>query len=188
MDFDSVAFLPIFGARGESIEVDCEALEVRERAEAQGSFMCSAQHHARRAPRLQRFLPPRRAQTPAITRLQSRKAEFRDRRREIVAAGLRILKKSRGHDGAHGVAADILAAGVAATVAKKTRHRAQGADFESIAEHVLGLIAPAAATLANLISQHRDSLHRRSLPRLNAKNVRLPKNDKNHSVASGLYV
>src|SRR5580693_6249081 len=107
--------------------------------------MCSAQDHARRTPRLQRFLPPRCAQTPAITGLQSRKTEFRDRRGEIIAAGLRILEKSRGHDGAHRVAADILAAGVAAAVAKKARHRAQGADFESIAEHVFGLVAPAAA-------------------------------------------
>src|SRR5882672_6668903 len=125
--------------------------------------MRSAQDRARRTPRLQRFLPPRCAQTPAITGLQSRKAEFRDRSREIIAGGLRILKKSRGHDGAHRVAADVLAAGVAAAVAKKTRHRAQGADFESIAQHVLGLVAPAAA-LASVISQHRNSLHRRSLP------------------------
>jgi len=113
---------------------------------------------------LQRFLPPRCAQTPAITGLKSRKAEFRDRRREIISAGLRILKKFSGHDGAYSVAADILAAGVAAAVAKKTRHWAQGADFESIAEHVLALFAPTAATLARLISQHRDSLHRPSLP------------------------
>ena len=126
--------------------------------------MCSAQHHARRVPCLQRFLPSRCAQAPAITGLQSRKAEFRDRRREIIAAGLRIFKKSRGHDGAHGVAADVLAAGVAASIAKKTRHRAQGADFESIAQHVLGLASPAAAALARVISQHRDSLHRRSFP------------------------
>src|SRR5271168_1687399 len=127
--------------------------------------MCSAQDHAWRTPRSQRFLPPRRAQTPAIAGLQSRKAEFRDRRRQIIAAGLRILKKSGGHDGAHGVAADVLAAGVAAAVAKETCHRAQGADFESIAEHVLGLVAPAATTLASIFSQHRDSLHRRSPPR-----------------------
>src|SRR5277367_6379940 len=126
--------------------------------------MCSAQDHARRTPRLQRFLPSRCAQTPAITGLKSWKAEFRDRRREIIAAGLRILKKSRGHDGAHGVAADVLAAGVAAAVAKETGHRAQRADFESIAEHVLGVFAPAAAALASVISQHRHSLHRRSLP------------------------
>src|SRR5258707_14317904 len=117
--------------------------------------MCSAQDYARSTLRLQRFLPPRCAQTPAITGLESRKAEFRDRRREIIAAGLRILKESRGHDGAHGVAADVLAAGVAASVAKKTRHRAHGADFESIAQHVLGLVAPAAAALAGVISQHR---------------------------------
>ena len=123
--------------------------------------MCSAQDHARRSPRLECFLPTRCAQTPAIAGLKSRKAEFRDRGREIIAAGLRILKKSSGHDGAHGVAADVLAAGIAASVAKKTRHRAQGADFESIAQHVLGLVAPAAA-LARVISQHRDSLHRRS--------------------------
>src|SRR5271167_3215027 len=124
--------------------------------------MRGAQDHARRTPRLQRLLPARCAQTPAITGLQSRKAEFRDRRREIIAAGLRKLKKTRGHDGAHGVARDVLAAGVAAAVAKETRHRAQGADFESIAEHVLGLVAPAAAALASALSQHKDSLHRHS--------------------------
>jgi len=127
--------------------------------------MCSSQDHARRTPHLQRFLPPGCAQTPAITGLQSGKAEFWDRRREIIAAGLRILKKSRGHNGAHGVTTDVFAAGVTAAVAKETRHRAQGADFESIAQHVPGLVAPAAATLASVISQHRDSLHRRSLPR-----------------------
>ena len=101
----------------------------------------------------------------AITGLQSRKAEFRDRRREIIAARLRILEKSRGHDGAHGVAADVLAAGIAAAVAKETRHRVQGADHESIAEHVLGLVAPAAAALTSDIFLHRDSLHRRTLRR-----------------------
>jgi hypothetical protein len=152
------------GGCGESIEVDRQPLEVRERAEAQGTFMCSAQDHARRTPRLQRFLPPRCAQTPAITGLQSGKAEVRDGRREIVAAGLRILEKSRGHDGAHGVAAEVLAAGVAAAVAKETRHRAQGADRESIAEHIFGLVAPAAAP-TRVVSQHWNSLHRRSLPR-----------------------
>jgi hypothetical protein len=61
------------------------------------------------------------------------------------------------------VAADVLVAGVAAAVAKKTRHRAQGADFESIAQHVSGLVAPTTAALASVISQHRDFLHRRSL-------------------------
>jgi hypothetical protein len=96
--------------------------------------MCSSQDHARRTPSLQRLLPPRCAQTPAITGLQSRKAELGNLRREIIAAGLRILKKSRGHEGAHGVAADVLAVGIAASVAKKTRHRAQGADFESITQ------------------------------------------------------
>jgi hypothetical protein len=151
------------GGRRDSIQIDCQALEVRERAEAQSTLVCSAQDHARRAPRLQRFLPPRCAQTPAITGLQSRKAEFRDRSREIIARGLRILEKSSRHNGAHGVAADILAASVAAAVAKKPRHRAQGADLESIAEHVLGLAA-AAATLASVIFQHRNSLHRRPPP------------------------
>src|SRR5580698_1493088 len=91
-----------------SIEVDRRALEVRERAEAQRTFMCSTQHHARRASRLQSFLPPGCAQTPAITGLESRKSEFRDRRREIIAAGFRILEKSGRHDGASGMAADVL--------------------------------------------------------------------------------
>ena len=148
------------GGSGASIEVDRRALEVRERAEAQRTFMCSTQHHARRASRLQSFLPPGCAQTPAITGLESRKSEFRDRRREIIAAGFRILEKSGRHDGANGMAADVLAAGVTAAVAKKSRHRAQGADFEPIAQHVLGFSAPAAAALAGVLSQHRNSLHR----------------------------
>src|SRR5258708_21693364 len=125
--------------------------------------MCSAQDHARRTPGLQRFLPARCAQTPAITGLQSRKAEFRHRRREIIAAGLRELEKTQGHDNAHGVAADVLAAGVAAAVPKESRHRAQGADFESIAEHVLGLLA-ASPAFASVFSQHWNSLHRHTLP------------------------
>src|SRR5258708_3185618 len=120
--------------------------------------MRAAQDHARRTPRLQRFLPARCAQTPAITGLQSRKAEFRHRRREIIAAGLRELEKTQGHDNAHGVAADVLAAGVAAAVPKESRHRAQGADFESIADHVLGLLAPSPA-FASVFSQHWNSLH-----------------------------
>src|ERR1700736_4742759 len=90
---------------GESIKVDCEALEVRERAVAQGTYMRSAQDHARRTPRLQSLLPARCAQTPAITGLQSRKAESRHRRREIIAARLRELEKAHGHHGAHSVAA-----------------------------------------------------------------------------------
>src|SRR5271167_1991475 len=110
-------------------------------------------------------MPARCAQTPAVTGLQSRKAEFRHRRREIIAAGLRELEKIRGYDDAHGVAADVLAAGVAAAVAKESRHRAQRADSESVAEHVLRLVAPTAA-LAGVFSQHRNSLHRRSLPAL----------------------
>jgi hypothetical protein len=55
------------GGCGESIEVDCEALEVRERAVLQRTIMRSAQDHARRTPRLQRFVPARCAQTPALT-------------------------------------------------------------------------------------------------------------------------
>ena len=46
------------------------------------------------------------------------------------------------------MAADVVAAGIAASVAKKTRHRAQGADFQPITEHVLGLLATATAALA----------------------------------------
>src|SRR5271167_173194 len=107
--------------------------------------MRSTQNHARRTPCLQRLLPARCAKTPAISGLQSRKAEFRDRSRKIIAVGLRKLKKTRGHDRANGVAGDVIAAGVAATVAKETGHWAQGADFESIAEHVLGFVTPAAA-------------------------------------------
>ena len=103
---------------GESIEVDCQALEGRERAEAQGTFMCSAQDDARRAPRLERFLPPRCAQTPAITRLRSRKAEFGTGVERSLPRDFEYSRNSAVMTGAPGVAADVLAAGVAASIAK----------------------------------------------------------------------
>src|SRR5450755_3668891 len=107
--------------RDQSIKVNRKAFEVCEPAMTQRPFMGSAQSNPRRMPGLQRLLPPRRAQTPAVTGFQPRKAEFRHRRGEIVATGCRVVEEARGHYGAHRVTTDVFRMGVAAPVAKKTR-------------------------------------------------------------------
>ena len=59
-----------------SIEVNCETLEVCKRAITQGTFMGGPQDDSRCVSGLQCLVPPRRAQTPAITGFQSGKAKL----------------------------------------------------------------------------------------------------------------
>src|SRR5579884_3380473 len=56
------------------------------------------------------------------------------------------------------MAAEILASGVAAAVAVKSRHRTERAKLERLAEHVAGLTA--AAVAASVVSQHGSPLRR----------------------------
>src|SRR3954463_14985127 len=51
-------------------QIDGGALEVFERAEGERALVGGAQHHAWRAPGLERFLPARRAQAPTVVGLQ----------------------------------------------------------------------------------------------------------------------
>jgi hypothetical protein len=67
---------------------------------------------------------------------------------------LRELEEARGHNSAHRVTTDVLGASIAAPIAKETRHRTHGADIEYFTKHVLGIVAPAAAALASVLSQH----------------------------------
>src|SRR5512135_3419348 len=89
-------------ARRRLSEIDRVALEVRERAVFERALMGRTQDDAWGAPSLERFLPARRAEAPAVAGLQAREAEFRHRRREIVAAGLRKFQKLRRHHRADG--------------------------------------------------------------------------------------
>src|SRR5262249_11591363 len=138
-------------------QVDGEALEIGERAVAQRALVGGAQHHARRLLGLDRFLPARRAQAPAVAGLEAGKAVGRQRCREIVAARLGKFEKLGGRQHAHRVAADVVHAGVAAAIAIEPRHRAQRARRDRIAEDVARRAAPAFAT-GPVVSEHRGVL------------------------------
>src|SRR2546423_8123532 len=108
----------------------------------QSAFVSGAQDHAGRLARLECFLPTRSTEAPAVAGFQAAKAEFRHRRRKIVAAGFGKLEKRGGHDGADRVATDVLSPSVAAAVAKEPRHRVYRADFEPVTEHVTRCARP----------------------------------------------
>src|SRR5437660_4670673 len=139
--------------RPRSGEVHRKAFEIGERAVVERAFVRSAQHHVGGLARLERFLPTRRAQAPAVARLEAGKAELRHRRRKIIAAGFGKGEEIGGHDDTNRVAADVLARRVAAAVAKEARHWFYRADFEPLAEHVAGGVAPTFA-MRPVIPQH----------------------------------
>src|SRR5260370_9750252 len=72
---------------------------------------------------VERLLPARRAQAPAVARLQPREAGLRHRRRQIVAGGAREREKIGVDPGAHGVHAEIVRAGLTAAGALKPGQR-----------------------------------------------------------------
>jgi hypothetical protein len=134
-------------------QVHCKAFEVNERAVVQSTFVSSAQDHAGRLARLECFLPTGCTEAPTVAGFQAAKAEFRPRRRKIVAAGSGKLEERGRHDRADRVAADILLPSVAAAVAKETRHGVYRADFQPVTEHVAGCAPPTAAMTA-VVPQH----------------------------------
>ncbi len=69
-------------------QIDRVGLQVRQIAIGQGALMRRFQSHARRLPRLERLLPARRAEAPAIAGADARKVIIRHRRRKIVATRL----------------------------------------------------------------------------------------------------
>src|ERR1019366_4591805 len=85
---------------------------------------------------VQRLLPARGAQAPAVVGLQAGETELGHRRREVVALRLAERQELGGHHHADGVAADILAAGVAAAVAEEAGHWADRAGVELAAQHI----------------------------------------------------
>ncbi len=78
-----------------------------------------------------RLLPTLDTNTPAVAGLQAGKAILRARRDEVVPDGNLMLQEFGSDDGAHGVFAEILGAGVALAVAVKAGERVGAAGLES---------------------------------------------------------
>src|ERR1700726_195787 len=125
-------------------QVHCEPLEIGKRAVAQSTFMRGAQGDAGRLTRFKCFLPAWRTKAPPVSGFQPGKVEFRYRSGKIVAARLGEPKKCSGHYSANRVAADVLARGVAAAVAKESRHRLDGAELQRLPPPHSGSPPPAA--------------------------------------------
>ena len=140
-----------------SVDIQREAFEVGERAVGKRTLVGGPQHYARRLAAFEGLLPARRAQAPPISGLQARKAKFRDRSREIVAAGFREGEKSRSEYRTDGMAADIFATRVAASVTKEAGHRFQRTDLEPLAKHIEPI--PAAAPATFVVPQHNLFAH-----------------------------
>src|SRR5579872_4934588 len=134
-------------------KIDGVFLEVGERAMFQSALLRGAQHHAWRRTSIQRFLPARRAQAPAIARLQTIEAVLRVRGGQVVAGGFAECKEFDGHHDADRMAAEIFGAGVATAVAEKAGHRFGRADVERTAEYVAG--RPAARATGCFVERHR---------------------------------
>src|SRR5215472_1667148 len=110
--------------------------------------MGGAQRDAGRLTGSERLLPARRTEAPAVARLQAGKTPLRHRRREIVAARLGEGEEFRGHDDANRMAAGILRAGVATSVAEEAGHWLDGAAFEPFAQDIARRSPPPAIAIA----------------------------------------
>ena len=119
----------------------------------ESAFVRGAQDHAGSLAGLKRFLPTRCTQAPSVAGFQAAKAEFRHRRRKIVATGFGKLEKRGGHDGTDRVAADILSPSVAAAVPKEARHGVYRAELKPVTEHVTGCVPPTSSVTA-VVPQH----------------------------------
>ena len=126
-------------------------LQHPERGDRQGHFVRRLQHHLRRGAGLEGLHPARRAQAPAVARLQAREARLR--RRQIVADALRERQELGGHHRADGVQANIVRASLAAAVAEESGHRPSRAGLQLAAENVagVGIVAVAHAVILGLV-------------------------------------
>src|ERR1043165_9477906 len=112
------AFAPVTS----SLKPDGVLLEVFERHDVEGDGVRGLEHDLGRSAGIERLLPAAGAQAPAIARLEAGKAVLRHGSREVVALGLGEGEELGGHDHTDRMQADILAAGVAATVTIEAGH------------------------------------------------------------------
>ena len=146
-----------------SSEVHREPLEIGERAVVEGAFARSPQQYPGRLARLERFLPARRTQAPAVAGPQAGKAEFWHRRRKIIAPGFGKLEELSSHDGADGMTTDVFSTRMAASVSEEPRQRLHRAVFELVAKNISGRFWPAPSVPA-IILQHRQPLTSATFP------------------------
>src|SRR5262249_27657244 len=100
-------------ARRTSAQIDRIFLQELKGHDLQRSLVRPRQTHPRRLAGAERLLPARRAETPAIARLQPGKPDLRHRGRQIVAGSFGKRQELGIDAGAHGVNADILGPGLA---------------------------------------------------------------------------
>src|ERR1700677_4502768 len=117
-------------------QIDCEAFKVGERAVRQRTLMSSTQNHAGCLVRLECLLPARSTQAPAVTGLQTWKAEFWHRRRKIIATRFRKIEKGGSHNNAHCVTSSVLSPGIATAIPIEPCHGFERADFQRLPKHV----------------------------------------------------
>jgi hypothetical protein len=116
--------------------VHCVRPQVRQAAHLQGGQVRRFQQHGRRHADAPRLLPPGRAHAPAVARLEAGEADLRDRRHEVVAAGLAEGQEVRRDLHADHVQPVVLRSGVAAAVAEEAGERRDRAGQQRAAQHV----------------------------------------------------
>jgi len=86
--------------------------------------------------RIEGFLPPWRAEAPAVAGLKAREAELRPGRGQVISHQAGELEELGRHHRAHGVHSHVLGAGLAAAIAEEARHRVHRTGAERFAQHV----------------------------------------------------
>src|SRR5262245_60817988 len=117
-----------------SLKPDGVLFQLVERDDVQGHSMGRLEHDLRGGTGVQRLLPARGAQAPAVAGLEAGEAVLRQRRREVVALRLGEVEELGGHDDANRVKAGILAAGIAAGIAIEAGQRRRRAWLQDAAQ------------------------------------------------------
>src|SRR5690606_11917184 len=104
---------------GASAQINREFLEIGELAVVERAFVRGGEDDARRGAGLERLLPARRAEAPAVAGPEAREAVFRHRRGEIVSGARAEGEELGRHQRADRMRSHIFAVGVAAAVAEE---------------------------------------------------------------------
>lgn len=107
------------------------------RHDFQGVFVCRLKNYGTRRACLLNLQPSRRANTPAIARLQTGKSVLGHWSGKIVAQVSRDGEKLFGHDTADCVHAEVLRTRAATAVTVEAGDWLTAAGFERLAQHIL---------------------------------------------------
>ena len=115
---------------------DCVFDENLERNDSQGGLVGGLEHDGAASSGLLHLQPASGADAPAITRLETLKAELRHWCREVVTQLLRDTEELLIDDAADGVDAEVIGASLAAAGAVEAGHWLTATDLERLAENV----------------------------------------------------